>query len=65
MDELKQLTDLLQKKADLLYLLNRHSRNKERIWGNDEVGYQNFVNAILDEIIDTDRQIQELSQDDF
>ena len=65
MDKLKQLADLLQKKGDLLYLLNRHSRNKERIWGNDEIGYQNFINAILDEIIDTDKQIHELSQDDF
>ena len=65
MDELKQLTDLLQKKGDLLYLLNRHSQDKERIWGNDEAGYKDFVDAILDEIIDTDKQIHELSQDDF
>ena len=65
MDKLKQLTTLLQEKADLLYLLNRHSQDKKRIWGNDEAGYENFVNAILDEIIGIDKKIKKLSQDDF
>ena len=30
MDKLKQLTTLLEKKADILYLLNRHAQNKDK-----------------------------------
>ena len=64
MNKLKRLTALLEKKADLLYLLNRHAQNKDVIWEGDEDGFIDYVNAALDEIIDINKAIKELSQDD-
>ena len=64
MNKLKQLTTLLEKKADLLYLLNRHAQNKDVIWEGDEEGFIDYVNAALDEIIAINKAIKELSQDD-
>ena len=64
MNKLKRLTALLEKKADLLYLLNRHGQNKDVIWEGDEEGFIDYVNAALDEIIAINKAIKELSQDD-
>ena len=64
MNKLKRLTTLLEKKTDLLYLLNRHSQNKDVIWESDEEGFIDYVNAALDEIIAINKAIKELSQDD-
>ncbi len=63
MDKLKQLTALLEKRADLLYLINRHAQNKDRIWAGDEVSYTDYVNAALDEINAINKEIKEMSQD--
>jgi hypothetical protein len=65
MNELKRLELLLEKKADLLYLINRHAQNKDRIWEGDEVGYQDYINAALDEINAINQEIKELSGDDI
>ncbi len=64
MNELKRLTALLEKRADLLYLINRHAQNKDRIWAGDEAGYEEYINAALDEINAINQEIKELSQDD-
>ncbi len=64
MNELKRLTALLEKRADLLYLINRHAENKNRIWEGDEAGYEEYINAALDEINAINQAIKELSQDD-
>ena len=64
MDKLKQLTTLLEKKADILYLLNRHAQNKEMIWEDDEEGFMDYINAALDEINAINKEIKELSDDD-
>ena len=64
MDKLKQLTALLEKRADLLYLINRHAQNKNRIWAGDEAGYTDYINAALDEINVINKEIKEMSQDD-
>jgi hypothetical protein len=64
MNELKRLEQLLEKKESLLYLINRHAQNKERIWEGDEAGYQDYINAALDEINAVNQAIKELSQDD-
>lgn len=64
MDELKRLTTLLEKRTDLLYLINRHAQNKDRIWEGDEAGYEDYINAALDEINAINREIKELSKDD-
>ena len=64
MNKLKRLTALLEKKADLLYLLNRHAQNKDTIWEGDEDSFIDYVNAALDEIIAINKAIKELSQDD-
>jgi hypothetical protein len=61
MDKIKLL---LEKKDSLLYLINRHAQNKERIWGSDEAGYQDYINAALDEINAVNQEIKELSEDD-
>ena len=58
MNRLKRLTTLLEKKADLLYLLNRHAQNKEAIWEGDEEGFTDYVNAALDEIIAINKEIK-------
>jgi hypothetical protein len=65
MDKLKRLTILLDKKNDILYLLNRHAQNKELIWENDEEGYKDYVNAALDEINDINEEIKEISDEEF
>ena len=65
MNKLQRLTFLKEKKADLLYLLNRHAQNKERIWGNDEDGYTDYINAALDEINEINKELKELSEDDL
>ncbi len=65
MNESKRLTTLLEKKADLLYLINRHAQNKDRIWESDETGYEDYINAVLDEINAINQEIKELSEDDF
>ena len=64
MDKLKQLTTLLEKKADILYLLNRHAQNKEMIWEDDDEGFMDYINAALDEINAINKEIKELSDDD-
>ena len=64
MDKLKQLTTLLEKKADILYLLNRHAQNKELIWEDDDEGFMDYINAALDEINAINKEIKELSDDD-
>lgn len=61
MDKIKLL---LEKKDSLLYLINRHAQNKERIWAGDEAGYQDYINAALDEINAVNQEIKELSEDD-
>jgi hypothetical protein len=48
-----------------LYLINRHAQNKDRIWEGDEVGYQDYINAALDEINAINQEIKELSGDDI
>ena len=64
MDKQNRLSELLEKRADLLYLINRHAQNKERIWEGDEVGFTDYINAALDEIIEIDKVVKALSQDD-
>jgi hypothetical protein len=61
MDKLKLL---LEKKDSLLFLINRHAQNKDRIWASDESGYQDYINAALDEINAVNQEIKELSDDD-
>jgi hypothetical protein len=63
MNELKRLEQLLEKKESLLFLINRHAQNKERIWEGDEAGYQDYINAALHEINAVNQAIKELSQD--
>ena len=65
MNKLKQLTALLEKRADLLYLINRHAQNKDRIWEGDEKGFTDYINAALDEINAINNEIKELSHDDL
>jgi hypothetical protein len=57
MNKIKRLEQLLEKKDSLLYLINRHAQNKERIWEGDETGYEDYINAI-------NQEFNELSQDD-
>jgi hypothetical protein len=64
MNEVKRLEQLLEKKESLLYLINRHAQNKERIWEGDEAGYQDYINAALDEINAVNQEIKELSKDE-
>lgn len=64
MNKYKRLELLLEKKASLLYLVNRHAQNKDRIWEGDEASYEDFINAALDEINAINQAIEELSQDD-
>ena len=61
MDKIKAL---LEKKDTLLYLINRYAQNKERIWAGDEAGYQDYINAALDEINAVNQEIKELLEDD-
>ena len=61
MDKIKIL---LEKKDTLLYLINRHAQNKERIWAGDEADFQDYINAALDEINAINQAIKELSEDD-
>ena len=61
MDKIKLL---LEKKDNLLYLINRHAQNKDRIWAGDEAGYQDYINAALDEINAVNQEIKELSEDE-
>lgn len=60
---MNKLELLLEKKDTLLYLINRHARNKKRIWEGDEAGYQDYINAALDEINAINQEIKELSED--
>jgi hypothetical protein len=64
MNKYKRLELLLEKKASLLYLINRHAQNKDRIWEGDETGYEDYINAALDEINAINKEIKELSPDD-
>ena len=64
MNKIKRLEQLLEKKDSLLYLINRHAQNKERIWESDETGYEDYINAALDEINAINQEFNELSQDD-
>ena len=61
MDKIKLL---LEKKESLLYLINRHAQNKDRIWEGDEKGFTDYINAALDEINEINNEIKELLQDD-
>ena len=60
MDKIKLL---LEKKDNLLYLIDRHAQNKDRIWAGDEAGYQDYINAALDEINAVNQEIKELSEE--
>jgi hypothetical protein len=64
MNKIKRLELLLEKKESLLYLINRHAQNKERIWEDDEAGYEDYINAALDEINAVNQELNELSEDD-
>ncbi len=64
MNKFKRLELLLEKKANLLYLINRHAQNKDRIWESDETGYEDYINAALDEINAINQEIKELSPED-
>jgi hypothetical protein len=64
MNKIKRLELLLEKKESLLYLINRHAQNKERIWEDDEAGYENYINSALDEINAVNQELNELSEDD-
>ncbi len=61
MDKIKRL---IEKKDSLLYLSNRHAQNKERIWVGDEAGYQDYINAALDELNAINQEIKELLEAD-
>jgi hypothetical protein len=61
---MNKLDLLLEKKESLLYLINRHAQNKDRIWAGDEAGYEDYINAALDEINAINQAIKELSEDD-
>ena len=65
MDELKKLTELLERKNDLLFLINRHAQNREHIWGNDNEGYEDYVNAALDELNDINEDIKGITGEKF
>jgi hypothetical protein len=64
MNKIKRLELLLEKKESLLYLINRHAQNKERIWEDNEAGYEDYINAALDEINAVNQELNELSEDD-
>lgn len=64
MNKIKQLELLSEKKDSLLYLINRHAQNKDRIWEGDEAGYEDYINAALDEINAVNQEIKELLEDD-
>ena len=61
MDKMKLL---IEKKDSLLYLINRHAQNKKRIWAGDEVGYQDYINAALDELNAINQELKELLEAD-
>ena len=61
MDKIKRL---IEKKDSLLYLINRHAQNKERIWAGDEAGYQDYINAALDELNAINQELKELLEAD-
>ncbi len=65
MDELKKLTELIERKNDLLFLINRHAQNRERIWGNDNSGYEEYVNAALDELNEINEAIKDITGENF
>ena len=65
MDELKKLTELLERKNDLLFLLNRHAQNREQIWGNNSEGYNDYVNAALDEINEINEALKDITGESF
>jgi hypothetical protein len=65
MNQLKRLTILLEKKADILFLLNRHAQNKDTIWEGDEEGYKDYVNAALDEINAINEEIKDITKEDL
>ena len=64
MNKIKQLELLSEKKDSLLYLINRHAQNKDRIWEGDEACYEDYINAALDEINAVNQEIKELLEDD-
>ena len=65
MDESKKMTELIERKNDLLFLINWHAQNREPIWGNDNEGYEDYVNAALDELNEINEAIKDITGENF